>query len=139
MYSRSQNGRGEGAIRLPDHYSGVAFDRTRPVEFCADGLPQPRLPEPPPTQPEGKRDEETHGCDHDRGHDEHSGDHCDRCDSCGHPDGERHHRPEPPLGEGLLGAIGGEELLLLGVIFLLAQRQGEDDTILLLLLLLLRR
>lgn len=124
MYSRSQTGRGSG-IRLPERYSGVAFDRAHPdappalaaapeprqVEYCADGLPVPHhAPTPEPEAPP---------------------EHCTA---------EKEPSPiESSIGEGLLGAIGGEELLLLGIIFLLAQRQGEDDTILLLLLLLLRR
>ena len=140
MYSRSQTGRSEGAIRLPEHYSGVAFDRARPVEFCADGLPLPRLPEPTPAPADECRGEEEHDCGHDCGR-ECSHD-CDRHHVGEHHEGGAGHREcenPPPGGEGLLGAIGGEELLLLGVIFLLSQRQGEDDTILLLLLLLLRR
>lgn len=54
MYSRSQNGRGEGAIRLPDHYSGVAFDRTRPVEFVRTACPSRDCPSRPLPSPRGK-------------------------------------------------------------------------------------
>lgn len=110
MYSRSQH-RGSGDFRLPEHYSGVAFDRAhpplhRPPEACADGLPS-ASPVPP---------------------------------SAPIPEKKEQPPPDPTgRGEGLFGGIGGEELLLLGIIFLLAQRPGEDDTILLLLLLLLRR
>ncbi len=120
MYSRSQSGRAD-RIRLPEHYSGVAFDRKHPGApslphertYCADGLP---VPLPPPM------DELTVPKPSDG------------------PDEKK--SPPPPeksVSEGLLGAIGAEELLLLGIIFLLSQKQGEDDTILLLLLLLLRR
>lgn len=115
MYSRSQRP-ARGEFRLPEHYSGVAFDRAHPPvphppEACADGLPHmpDRPPQPPPAPEPPKKEKEK----------------------------------SPPCtevkDEGLFGGIGGEELLLLGVIFLLAQRPGEDDTILLLLLLLLRR
>lgn len=121
MYSRSQR-RLTGDFRLPEHYSGVAFDRAHP--------PSPRLPETiadslPTTAP---------------------------VPPAPHPMQSLPPPPIPPqeaekkpsldtevYSEGLFGGIGGEELLLLGIIFLLAQRPGEDDTILLLLLLLLRR
>lgn len=110
MYSRK--GRPGGEFRLPEHYSGVAFDRAHPVEprppvACAEGLPAPRPPHAPAPPPV--------------------------CD-------EQKAAPPPTSlpGEGLLGGIGGEELLLCGIILLLAGRPGEDDTILLLLLLLLQ-
>ncbi len=131
MYSRSQTGRTE-RIRLPDHYSGVAFDRahpdappalapplppTREIEYCADGLPEATGARPPDA-------------------------HTSKDSAHITLPAENEKNPPPAnrsAGEGLLGAIGGEELLLLGIIFLLSQKQGEDDTILLLLLLLLRR
>ena len=121
MYSRTQVGRGPGeSPRLPEHYSGVAFSPPAPAPaptpapesptYCAEGLPLP-TPSLPLTPP----------C------------HEEKC-------------PPPPaadppagIGEGILGAIGREELLLLGIIFILAQRHEDDDTILLLLLLLLRK
>lgn len=121
MYSRSQHPT-RGEFRLPEHYSGVAFDRAHPPsprapETCAEGLPHaPHRPaqESPPPAPAPEP-----------------------------PKKEAETEKSPPCtevkGEGLFGGIGGEELLLLGIIFLLAQRPGEDDTILLLLLLLLQR
>ncbi|MBQ2766664.1 MAG: hypothetical protein IJF49_01135 [Clostridia bacterium] len=122
MYSRSQAARtGEETLRVPEHYSGVAFDRNpvpRQREYCAEGLP-PRETPPPPPMP--------------------------NIPSPSFPPQPHESESAPPpierkseSGEGVLGSIGREELLLLGIIYILAQRQGEDDTILLLLLLLLR-
>ncbi len=118
MYSRSQHRTAD--FRLPEHYSGVAFDRAHPPiprqpAAIADGLPQ--LPAERPTHSPEPRPAPA-------------------------PAQEIEKKPPPDTevgGVGLFGGIGGEELLLLGIIFLLAQRPGEDDTILLLLLLLLRR
>ena len=116
MYSRTQH-RDLRDFRLPEHYSGVAFDRARPLavrqpEACADGLPAAGIPSVPAPKPMSS------------------------------PVPVPEEENAPPVtevkGEGLFGGIGTEELLLLGIIFLLAQRPGEDDTILLLLLLLLR-
>ena len=130
MYSRSQLGRASG-IRLPEHYSGVAFNRAnpdltpappapRPVEYCADGLPGPFpvIAAPPPVSEPTPMPAETSA-----------------------PAADEKSPPSTvdAADGGLLGSIGGEELLLLGIIFLLAQRKEDDETILLLLLLLLRR
>lgn len=118
MYSRIQAGRGVGeSPRLPEHYSGVAFSRTEPVpapenpQSCAEGLPLPVQTAPHADLPSDE------------------------------PKSPPPPAADPPTetGEGILGAIGREELLLLGIIYILAQRHGEDDTILLLLLLLLRK
>lgn len=121
MYSRTQAGRSAGeSPRLPEHYSGVAFPRSAPAPapapapeappYCAEGLPLP-TPALPVIPPAAEEKS-----------------------------------PPPPvadppakIGEGILGAIGREELLLLGIIYILAQRHEDDDTILLLLLLLLRK
>ncbi|MBE6575005.1 MAG: hypothetical protein E7654_01875 [Ruminococcaceae bacterium] len=121
MYSRTQAGRGAGeSPRLPEHYSGVAFSQPAPTPVpahepaapphCADGLPLP-TPALPADPPAAE-------------------------EKCPPPPADD---PPAKIGEGLLGAIGREELLLLGIIYILAQRRGEDDTILLLLLLLLRK
>ena len=122
MYSRTQAGRGGGeGPRLPEHYSGVAFSRVDPSPAptsaqevpaaCAEGLPLPVQPSPPADLPaEEQKNSPPQAAD-----------------------------PPAKTGEGILGAIGREELLLLGIIYILAQRHGEDDTILLLLLLLLRK
>lgn len=121
MYSRTQAGRSPGENpRLPEHYSGVAFSPPAPVSapipateeppYCAEGLPLP-TPALPVTPPSAEEK------------------------SSPPPTAD----PPAKTGEGILGAIGREELLLLGIIFILAQRHEDDDTILLLLLLLLRK
>lgn len=127
MYSRTQSSR-SGGIRVPEHYSGVAFGRVeaeqpdfpRSPGYCADGLPGSSKPAPPSPEPEPVN--------------------CPPPPACPpRPDIARPPKSESPDTEGFLGGLGQEELLLLGIMFLLAQRGGEDDTILLLLLLLLRR
>ena len=121
MYSRTQTGRSPGeSPRLPEHYSGVAFSPPAPAPvpahepeaptYCAEGLPLPM-----PALPVAPPAEE---------------------EKCPPPPAAD---PPAKTGEGILGAIGREELLLLGIIFILAQRHEDDDTILLLLLLLLRK
>lgn len=111
MYSRSRNRSQD--FRLPEHYSGVAFDRAhpaqpRPERACAEGLPAPvARPAPPPPPPD---------------------------------DGAKTAPSPAQVGEtGLFASLGGEELLLCGLILLLAGQREADGTILLLLLLLLER
>ena len=123
MYSRFSDASGR-SIRVPEHYSGVAFSERPPRP--PEPLPKKRLPEvatpSPPKEPPQAKEPPPPPVPH----------------LLPPPPPPREPSQKPPFGLSVpfLRGIGFEELLLLGLILLLAQSEEDPSTVLWLALLL---